>query len=123
MKKQLSILFYLLLFLYPAKNCFADENSDFLKYRQQQQTQKNYETTNYSIVEGAGSVFKVWIYNDYLVVGTVLKGPNKGAQSIFFNGKSVANADKIIKKKNHTIHFYSDGKIITYKNKQKIEIY
>ncbi len=70
-----------------------------------------------------GFSFHVADYSDGTRIVTCLDGPMLGHQGIAFNGVQIGGSTKVTWFANYFVHSYPTGKVVSYENKQIIEIY
>lgn len=79
------------------------------------------ETYNVGVATEGGFKFHVGVYGNGVTVVTCLDGPLVGCQGVYINGVIIAESCNAQWYSNYFVHYYVDGKVYTYANKQVIE--
>jgi hypothetical protein len=83
---------------------------------------QRYETTHVNHAIFNGLDVQVAQYIDGTAVYTSFDGPTKGMQEVYFNGACVSGGYGSWEV-DHFTHYYQYGRIVSYRNKQIIELY
>lgn len=84
---------------------------------------KEFETYAVSILYNNGCKVHVADYYDGTKVLTFLDGELKGLQGVGVNGVQTAESNAVEWHSKYFVHYYTNGKIYTYSNKQVLELY
>lgn len=98
-------------------------NSKIAKHAATSHARFKYETTNVSIVILGGYKFHVADYLDGSRVVTALDGKMKGYQAVGMNGIQQGYSENVEWRGTSFIHYYPYGRIISYPDRQIVELY
>ena len=84
---------------------------------------KRYETIAIQMVVESGYTFHIAHYSNETKVISCLNGPLGGVQEIYHNGVYQGGTENVQWYAGYFVHFYKRGRIISYPNKQILEIY